>query len=123
LPFKLLQFNTGGDSEDQFLSIGLTDALITRLSKIRRVVVPPTSAVVRFAETDDAFQAGKQLDAINELAKTRYVSPYMLAMVYCSLDDRERAFEFLEKALAERDVGSFGSKSIRSLTACATMNG
>ncbi len=62
LPFKLLQFNTGDDSEDQFLSIGLTDALITRLSKFRRVVVRPTSAVVRFCDNSDAFQAGKELE-------------------------------------------------------------
>jgi TolB-like protein/Flp pilus assembly protein TadD len=63
LPFKLLQFNTGDDSEDQFLSIGLTDALITRLSKIRRIAVRPTVAVVRFANASDSFQAGRELEA------------------------------------------------------------
>jgi TolB-like protein/Tfp pilus assembly protein PilF len=63
LPFKLRQFNTGESAEDEFLSIGLTDALITRLSKIRSIIVRPTSAVVRFAETDDSFRAGKELEA------------------------------------------------------------
>jgi TolB-like protein/Flp pilus assembly protein TadD len=63
LPFKLRQFNTGESAEDEFLSIGLTDALITRLSKIRSIMVRPTSAVVRFAETDDSFWAGKELEA------------------------------------------------------------
>lgn len=63
LPFKLLQFNTDDDSEDQFLSIGLADALITRLSKIRRIAVRPTAAVVRFAAALDAFQAGRELEA------------------------------------------------------------
>jgi TolB-like protein/Flp pilus assembly protein TadD len=63
LPFKLRQFNTGESSADEFLSIGLTDALITRLSKIRSIMVRPTSAVVRFAETDDSFQAGIELEA------------------------------------------------------------
>ncbi len=63
LPFKLLQFNTGESSEDEFLSIGLTDALITRLSKIRSIMVRPTSAVVRFADARDSFQAGLELEA------------------------------------------------------------
>jgi TolB-like protein/Tfp pilus assembly protein PilF len=63
LPFKFLQFNTGENSEDQFLSIGLTDALITRLSKIRSVVVRPTGAILRFTENTDAFAAGKELEA------------------------------------------------------------
>jgi tetratricopeptide (TPR) repeat protein len=49
-------------------------------------------------------KALETLDAINEMMATRYVSPYMLAIAYCSLDDRERAFELLQKALDERDV-------------------
>jgi TolB-like protein/Tfp pilus assembly protein PilF len=63
LPFRLLQFNTGESSENEFLSIGLTDALITRLSKINRVIVRPTSAVMRFGDISDALRAGKQLEA------------------------------------------------------------
>ncbi len=38
------------------------------------------------------------------MAVTRYVSPYMLAIAYCALDDKERAFEQLQKGLAIRDV-------------------
>ena len=44
LPFKLL----GVDAADEYLSIGIADALITKLSNIRRIVVRPTSAVIRY---------------------------------------------------------------------------
>ena len=70
LPFKLLQLNTGEGAEDEFLSIGLTDTLITRLSKIRSIVVRPTNAVMRFAGTADAFEAGRELEADFVLAGT-----------------------------------------------------
>src|SRR5688572_27695538 len=36
---------------DETLSIGLADALITRLGQLRRTVVRPTSSITRFAET------------------------------------------------------------------------
>jgi serine/threonine protein kinase/TolB-like protein/Tfp pilus assembly protein PilF len=63
LPFK--NFNTAsgettGDSE--FLSVGLADALITRLSNVKQLLVRPTSSVLRFsAENSEAFAAGEQL--------------------------------------------------------------
>jgi TolB-like protein/DNA-binding winged helix-turn-helix (wHTH) protein len=58
LPFKPLE----GDSREAGLGIGLADALITRLSGIRSLVVKPTSAVTRFAgEQVSALEAGRQL--------------------------------------------------------------
>jgi len=64
LPFKFL--NLGGASEntdDRFLGLGLADALITRLSKIRRFLVRPTSAIIAFGDTlSDPIKAG---DALN----------------------------------------------------------
>jgi eukaryotic-like serine/threonine-protein kinase len=70
LPFKALQLNTGERAEDEFLSIGLTDTLITRLSRLRSIVVRPTSAVVRFAESADAPGAGRELEADYVLSGT-----------------------------------------------------
>lgn len=60
LPFKLLSANRGDVSGD-FLGIGLADALITRLSTVRRFVVRPTSSVLRFGEVADSVQAGREL--------------------------------------------------------------
>jgi serine/threonine protein kinase/Tfp pilus assembly protein PilF len=64
LPFKnlntLSEANTdGGD----FLSVGLADALVTRLSNVRRFAVRPTSSVLRFSGADaDSLAAGRELN-------------------------------------------------------------
>lgn len=60
LPFKMLSRSTAGDTGDEFLGIGLADAVISRLSGVQRLVVRPTSSVLPFAESDP-FEAGKNL--------------------------------------------------------------
>lgn len=63
LPLKSISYNSEQHTGDQFLGIGLADALITRLTNVRRIVVRPTSSVLRYAEeTTDPFQAGRELD-------------------------------------------------------------
>jgi len=52
LPLK----NLTRDSQDEFLSVGLTDALITKLSSIDNLAVRPTSAVLQFATSQDSPQ-------------------------------------------------------------------
>lgn len=62
LPLKLLAAGPREDTGDEFLGIGLADALITRLSNIRRLTVRPTSSVLRFNSIDsDPFEAGREL--------------------------------------------------------------
>lgn len=63
LPFKIVGAANTGETGDEYLSIGLADALITRLSNIRRFVVRPTSAVLRYRDAADPFSAGRELDA------------------------------------------------------------
>jgi len=50
-----------------------------------------------------AEDARKVLHEIEEASKQRYVSPYNNALVYVGLGDRDRAFEWLDKADAERN--------------------
>jgi TolB-like protein/Tfp pilus assembly protein PilF len=58
LPFKLL----AGVGEEEYLGLGLTDALVVRLSQLRRVTVRPTSSVRRYARADqDPVAAGREL--------------------------------------------------------------
>jgi TolB-like protein/DNA-binding winged helix-turn-helix (wHTH) protein/tetratricopeptide (TPR) repeat protein len=58
LPFKPLSEN----SDDQHLELGLTDDLINRLSRLKQLVVRPTSAVRRYTNvTQDPIAAGKDL--------------------------------------------------------------
>jgi TolB-like protein/Tfp pilus assembly protein PilF len=57
LPFKIL-----GSDKAEYLGIGLADALIVRLSKVRRLHVVPTGAVRTFVSLDrDAIEAGREL--------------------------------------------------------------
>ena len=60
LPFKSIG---PVDADDEFLSIGLADALIMRFSNVQKFIVRPTSVVLPFGKGKiDPFAAGKQLD-------------------------------------------------------------
>ncbi len=59
LPFKMIGARTG--DTDEYLAVGLADALITRLSNVRRLLVRPTSSVLKYGDEVDPFEAGKQL--------------------------------------------------------------
>ena len=62
LPLKIIN-TAAGTGEDAFLSVGLADALITRLSNMRQFVVRPTSSVLPYgARTCDSFAAGEELN-------------------------------------------------------------
>lgn len=65
-PFRILQTEAGEDSitdTGDFLSVGLADALTTRLSGIRQIGVRPTSSVLRLsAEGKTAARLGEILD-------------------------------------------------------------
>jgi eukaryotic-like serine/threonine-protein kinase len=62
LPFRLIGGHDTGSSEDEYLSIGLADAVTMRLSNVRRFVVRPTSSVLQFSGKDvDPFEAGRTL--------------------------------------------------------------
>lgn len=63
LPFRPL----GGASDDDFFGLGITDALITQLSRAGQVQVRPTSSILKFNGMDqDPVMAGSELqvDAI-----------------------------------------------------------
>ncbi len=65
VPFRVLRVaavNAEEDTGDRFLGLGLADALITRLSALRRIAVRPTGSVLKFASTDaDPVDVGKAL--------------------------------------------------------------
>lgn len=63
LPFKPL----GEESRDEFLSLGMADALITRLSNLQQLVVRPSSSILKYTAPDqDPLEAGRQqgVDAV-----------------------------------------------------------
>ncbi|HSE24013.1 MAG TPA: winged helix-turn-helix domain-containing protein [Pyrinomonadaceae bacterium] len=57
-------------------------------------------ALAKSGKRDEASAALKELLRLSE---TKYVSPYNIALIYNALDERERAFEWLEKAYERRD--------------------
>ncbi len=60
LPFRMLNPE---DRSDDYLGIGMADALITKLSNIRRIEVRPTSSVLKFSQVEaDALAAARELD-------------------------------------------------------------
>lgn len=62
LPFKLIGIHESSSEGEEFLSIGLADALTMRLSNIGRFLVRPTSSVLSFTRSDsDPFAAGREL--------------------------------------------------------------
>jgi DNA-binding winged helix-turn-helix (wHTH) protein/TolB-like protein/Flp pilus assembly protein TadD len=65
LPFRVLSSEKG----DEYLSLGLADALITSLSQTRQVVVRQTGAVAKYQNTGkDPLEAGREqgVDAVLE---------------------------------------------------------
>jgi len=47
-------------------------------------------------------KAKEIVDELQRRSRTSYVSPYMIAAIYAGLGDKDKAFEFLEKAYQER---------------------
>ena len=65
LPFK----NIEPDKEDQLLGIGMADAVITKLSHVKSIVVRQTKSVMRYADTTpEAIKVGREInvDAVLE---------------------------------------------------------
>jgi DNA-binding winged helix-turn-helix (wHTH) protein/TolB-like protein/Tfp pilus assembly protein PilF len=57
LPFRPLD----AAPEDEYLGLGLTDALITRLGTLHKIIIRPVGSVRKYAKADDPIAAGKQL--------------------------------------------------------------
>jgi TolB-like protein/DNA-binding winged helix-turn-helix (wHTH) protein/tetratricopeptide (TPR) repeat protein len=61
-----------------------------------------------YAVTGRRAEAQKVLDKLNELSKHEYVSPVWRAKIYAGLKEKDKAFEWLEKAYEDRSIVSVG---------------
>ncbi len=59
-----------------------------------------TYALAKSGKRDEALGA---LKGLLKLSKTKYVSPYSIAMIYNGLEMRDKALEWLEKGYELRD--------------------
>ena len=57
----VLPFESIGPTGVEYLGLGMADALITRLSNLRKVTVRPTSSVRKYTGAQDPVLAGKEL--------------------------------------------------------------
>lgn len=58
LPFKSI----GADGDNEYVELGMADALITRLSNLRGIIVRPTSSVSKYTKLQqDAITSGREL--------------------------------------------------------------
>jgi TolB-like protein/DNA-binding winged helix-turn-helix (wHTH) protein/Flp pilus assembly protein TadD len=63
----------------------------------------PTAALAHaYAVLGKRAKAEKILGELERRSKTAYVSPYMIVTIYAGLGNKDKAFEFLEKAYQER---------------------
>ena len=85
------------------------DAAINELQEASRQDPSPTWRLAdlahAYALSGKRDQAVKALDQLKELRSKSYVSPFYIAEIYTALGDKNRAFEWLEKAYEERDSG------------------
>jgi tetratricopeptide (TPR) repeat protein len=55
-----------------------------------------------YGRTGDRLRAREVLRHLEEYQRTKYVSPHDIGLIYTALGERDLAFEWLEKAFAER---------------------
>ena len=114
LPFKSIN----RDASDEYLELGMADALITRLSNIHQIVVRPTSAVRRYTNLwQDPIEAGRQLqvESVLEGNIQRVSGRIRITVQLVSLEDgatldfRQRdEFIAIGKAPDRRAIGNRG---------------
>jgi TolB-like protein len=78
---------------------------IAALEKARLVDVNPSSLGYLgyvYAAAGKKAEAQKVLEELKELSRKRYVSPYNIACIYAGLNDKDQAFEWLERGYQER---------------------
>jgi len=68
-----------------------------------------------YAAIGKRAEAEKILSELQQQSKVTYVSPYMIAVIYSGLGQKDKAFQFLEKAYQERspDIAYFLKADLR----------
>ena len=74
-----------------------------------------------YAAAGKTDEARKVLEELKELSKHRYVSPFTFACIYSALNEKDQAFECLERAYQDRSyrmatlsVENWGVNHLRS---------
>jgi tetratricopeptide (TPR) repeat protein len=81
---------------------GMYQEALSALRKSRDGTMKAASIAHAFARSGNRPTAEKILGDLLAESKRKYISPYDIAVIYAGLDDKERAFEWLNKAYEER---------------------
>jgi TolB-like protein/Tfp pilus assembly protein PilF len=57
-----------------------------------------------YALLGDQAGAQRYIDELDEVSEERYVSPYWIALIYLGLNDKDKTFEYLQRAFDERNA-------------------
>ena len=88
LPFKLL----GEEHDDRHLGAGIADALVTKLTRTGRIIVRPTTAILKYAAPDqDPLLAGREqsVDAVLDGVVQRVGSRIRVGVQLIRVDTQE----------------------------------
>jgi tetratricopeptide (TPR) repeat protein len=55
-----------------------------------------------YAQSGEPDKANQALAELREMSKQHYISPYLTAVVYLGLGDKDQAFAWLDKAYQDR---------------------
>ena len=83
---------------------GAIDALTTAARLSAGNSKPVSLRGYILAKTGRLAEARELLTLLKGLVGTRYVPPYAMALIHAGLDERDDAFEWLDRAYAARDV-------------------
>ena len=92
LPFRTISFTSDQDTGEQFVGLGLADSLITRLGRINKFLVVPTSSIVGFSDgVNDPIKAGRRLNVDYIVDGSIKIAGQRLRLSVQLLDVRENA--------------------------------
>jgi Tfp pilus assembly protein PilF len=100
----------------------MNDAALAAWQRFRELTgMPPASQTLpQFAQWNRKDDPQYLLHKLSLLWKLKYIRPTYVARLYLDLGDKERAFEWLDKALSERDSDLLLLRSDRSWDALRT---
>lgn len=85
--------------------LGRIDLALEALAKVRPQGTPRLAfRGDLLAEQGHGNEAREVLSTLEAVGRDRYVSPYQLALVHAGLGERDAVFEWLDKAVAARDI-------------------
>ena len=86
---------------------GMYDEGIKVFQPVKKLPVITALIAYLCGRADKREEAQKIIEDLLERSKQGYFSPFMIAAIYGSLENKDKAFEWLERAFDERDTSNY----------------